>query len=181
MKLLFILIFTTWSISVYSQKANAHPITIGFELDALPYVTGGYYASAWVGRDRLRYRAIITKITTPEFLVEDGFSNNKIQAYTAIVDYFFKPEFKKWWVGAGFEYWKGSIQTGAKLSTANYNNTIFTLGTGYVWKFHKNFYLNPWAALHARVAGDNSVMVDGQEFHPPALIPEISLKIGWHF
>ncbi|MBA4056575.1 MAG: hypothetical protein C0490_17805, partial [Marivirga sp.] len=111
----------------------------------------------------------------------DGFTNNKIQAYTGIVDYFFKPKFERWWVGGGLEYWKGSIQTGAKLSSAKYSNTIITVGTGYVWKFYKNFYLNPWAAIHVRVAGDDSIMVDGEEFKPSALTPEVSLKIGWHF
>lgn len=129
----------------------------------------------------MRYRAIVTKITTPDFFLKDGFRNNEIQSYTAIADYFFKPEFKKWWVGAGLEYWKGSIQTDAKLLTAKYSNTIITAGTGYVWKFYKNSYINPWAALHASVAGESNVRVDDREFTPPAITPEISLKIGWHF
>jgi hypothetical protein len=156
-------------------------IRVGFEVDALPYITGGYYGSVWVGHKHIRYRAIITEITTPEFFVEEGFTNNKINSYTAIVDYYFKPDFKKWWIGAGMEYWKGSIQTDAEISTSNYENLIFTAGTGYVWKFYKNFYLNPWAALHLRVAGDKKVIVDSQEFVPPVVTPEVSLKIGWHF
>ena len=49
-------------------------------------------------------------------MLEDGFTENKIHAYTLITDYFFQPGFQKWWVGAGFEYWKGQIQTDAKLS-----------------------------------------------------------------
>ena len=154
---------------------------IGFEVDALPYITGGYYGSVWVGHNKMRYRAIVTSIITPEFFLEDGFTNNKITAYTFITDYFFKPDFQKWWLGAGLEYWKGQIQTDAKLSTAKYNNAVFTVGGGYVWKFYKNFYVNPWAAGHVRIAGDNKVMVDGKQFKPPLFIPEVSLKIGWHF
>ncbi len=67
-------------------------------------------------------------------MLEDGFTENKIHAYTLITDYFFQPGFQKWWVGAGFEYWKGQIQTDAKLSVSKYENVIFTTGGGYVWK-----------------------------------------------
>ncbi len=35
--------------------------------------------------------------------------------------------------------------------------------------------------MEARVAGDNSVIVDNREFNPPLFTPEVSLKIGWHF
>ncbi|TMU56500.1 hypothetical protein [Flagellimonas algicola] len=155
--------------------------TVGFELDAVPYLFEGYYGSVWVGHNHLRYRAVITKIETPSFILEDGFTNNEMKVYAAIVDYFFKPGFEGWWIGPGLEYWDATIQTDAKLETAEYNNTIFTLGGGYVWKFHKNFYLNPWAAVHLRIAGDKEVRVDQSIYETPLLIPEISLKLGWHF
>lgn len=155
--------------------------TVGFELDALPYITGGYYGSVWYGKNQMRYRAIITQVTTPEFVLEEGFTNNDIQSYTFITDYFFKPGFEAWWIGAGLEYWDAEIQTDAALETAKYENYVFTVGGGYVWKFHRNFYLNPWVAGHIRIAGDSEVMVDGVEFEPAAFTPELSLKIGWHF
>lgn len=164
-----------------AQEPVAKTTTVGFEVDALPYITGGYYASFWVGHKHMRYRAIITQVTAPDFVVPDGFTNNEIQAYTVIVDYFFKEGFEKWWVGSGFEYWDGKIQTDDKLATATYSNTIFTVGGGYVWKFYKNFYLNPWVAVHFRIDGDKEVAVDGEVFTPALLTPEASLKIGWHF
>ncbi len=166
---------------VSAQQSKLQNTTVGFEVDVLPYITGGYYGSAWVGHKHIRYRAIVTKVTTPEFYLKDGFINNKIQAYTLIADYFFKPNFEKWWVGAGLEYWNGKIQTDAKISTAKYNNKIFTLGGGYVWKFYKNLYLNPWAAGHLRIAGNSKVFVDSKDYKPPIFTPEISLKVGWHF
>ncbi|WP_420399643.1 hypothetical protein [Flagellimonas sp.] len=169
--------------STYGQDAEvqAKKTTVGFELDAVPYLFEGYYGSVWVGHDHFRYRAVITKIETPSFILEDGFTNNEMKVYAAIVDYFFKPGFEGWWIGPGLEYWDATIQTDAKLETAAYNNTIFTLGGGYVWKFHKNFYLNPWAAVHLRIAGDKEVRVDQSLYETPLLIPEISLKLGWHF
>jgi hypothetical protein len=114
-------------------------------------------------------------------MLKDGFTNNKMMVYAALADYFFKSAPEKWWIGSGFEYWNAEIQSSQKRSTVKYNNTMFTLGGGYVWKFCRNFYLNPWAAAHLRIGGDKSVMVDGKEFKPSLLIPEGSLKIGWHF
>jgi hypothetical protein len=181
-KLVWSFVFTMSACGLQAQDGvAAKHNSIGFELDALPYITGGYYGSVWVGHNQLRYRAVIAKVTAPDFLLPDEFTNNKIQAYAAIADYFFRPDFNKWWIGTGFEYWRGTIQTDARLRTGKYYQTIFTLGGGYVWKFHGNFYLNPWAAFHARIVGDTSVSVEGKEFNPPAVAPEISLKIGWYF
>ena len=182
MKTRFSILLLLVAAAGYAQVNKPQPkITVGFEADALPYLTGGYYGSVWAGHNHLRYRAIVTQITTPSFMLEDGFTNNKIQSYTAIADYFFSEGFEKWWVGSGFEYWKGLIQSDRKLSTARYNNVIFTAGGGYVWKFYRNFYLNPWVAVHCKIGGDNAVDVDGIRFHPAFATPEASLKIGWHF
>jgi hypothetical protein len=163
------------------QDTSATTHAIGFEVDVLPYITGGYYGSVWFGHNHMRYRAVIAKVTTPDFIIGDGFTNNKIQAYAFITDYFFKPNFEKWWIGVGLEYWKGEIQTDAQLSTAKYDNTIFTIGGGYVWKISGNLYINPWAAGHIRIAGDSKVMVDNMEFEPNVFTPEVSLKFGWYF
>ncbi|MFP2996853.1 hypothetical protein ABN763_13130 [Spongiivirga sp. MCCC 1A20706] len=169
-----------WS---YGQTDNTvkSKTTVGFELDAVPYIFKGYYGSIWVGHNHFRYRAVITKIETPDFILEDGFTNNEMNVYAVIADYFFKPDFEGWWIGPGLEYWDATIQTDAKLETAAYNNIIFTLGGGYVWKFYKNFYLNPWVAGHLRIGGDKNVIVDQSTFETKLLIPEISIKLGWHF
>lgn len=181
-KYILILAFLS-TVASYAQgdKSSGRSVAIGVELDALPYITGGYYGSLWVGHNQMRYRAVVASVTTPDFMVKEGFTNNEIQAYAFIVDYFFNPNFEKWWIGAGMEYWDGSIQTDAEQETATYSQTVFTVGGGYVWKFHKNFYLNPWAAFHVRVAGDREVSVDDKVYEPSAFTPEASLKLGWYF
>jgi hypothetical protein len=182
MKISWTILGLLWACLLYGQSTKIQPrTTVGFEVDALPYITGGYYASAWIGHNHLRYRAVVSKLNAPDFYVKEGFTNNTIQAYAAIADYFFKRDFEGWWVGFGAEYWNSSIQTDAKLETAHYNNGILTAGCGYVWKFYKNFYLNPWAAGHLRIAGDSKVLVNGKEYDPPLFTPEVSLKLGWHF
>ena len=158
-------------------------LTVGFEIDALPYITGGYYFSAWLGfkKQQQRLRPVYAKVNVPEFMYDtEAFDRNTIWVYAIVVDYFFKPDFKGFWIGTGIEYWDGEIED--KFSeTAKYNNWIFTLGTGYVWKFWDNLYINPWVAAHVRIAGDEEVPVGSYTFLTPFITPEISLKLGWNF
>lgn len=184
MKKYLVLLGIVCSLTVKAQSSEdsvKSKISIGVEADVLPYITGGYYGSAWVSYNHWRYRAVVTNVTTPAFMIKDGFTNNKMMVYTLLVDYFFKPSVEKWWIGGGVEYWNAQIQSDLKLSTSGYDNYVATIGGGYVWKFYNNLYLNPWAALHARIGGDKTVLIDGKEFKPAAFIPEASLKIGWYF
>lgn len=154
--------------------------TLGTELDLLPYISGGYYVSAWYGIDQFRFRAILTKTTVPQFAVADGYTDNKLNVYAFITDYFFKKNFDGFWIGTGLEYWDSQITYEAENQTASYNNTVFTLGGGYVWKFFDNFYLNPWVAIHYIIGGDKEVPVGSSTFKPNVFTPEASIKIGWH-
>jgi len=155
--------------------------TLGTELDLLPYISGGYYVSAWYGIDQLRFRTILTKTTVPQFAVADGYTDNKLDVYTFIVDYFFKKNFEGFWIGTGLEYWDSQIKNEAENQIASYNNTVFTLGGGYVWKFYDNFFLNPWVAVHYIIAGDKEVQFQSSTFIPNVLTREASITIGWHF
>lgn len=155
--------------------------SIGTELDLLPYVSGGYYLSAWYGIDQFRFRSILTKTSVPQFVVADGYSDNKLNVVAFIADYFFKKNFEGFWIGTGLEYWDSQIKYEAENKNASYNNTVFTLGGGYVWKFYDNFYLNPWVAFHYIVAGDKEVNFGSNTFNPNVFTPEASIKIGWHF
>ena len=177
--IIFVLFAASLHLALAQAGSDRGKTDAGVEIDILPYLTGGYYASAWVSRNHFRYRAVLTQVTTPEFMLEDGFTNNEIQVYALIVDYFFEQEVSKFWIGAGFEYWDAGIQTDLKLEEASYENTMFTLGGGYVWNVGRHLYLNPWAALHFRIAGDSEVPVDGLAFSPSAVTPEASLKLGW--
>jgi hypothetical protein len=155
--------------------------TLGTELDMLPYISSGYYLSAWYGTDQFRFRAILTKTTVPKFVLADGYTDNKLNVYAFIADYFFKKNFEGFWIGTGLEYWDSQITYEAENKTASYNNTVFTLGGGYVWKFYDNFYLNPWVAFHYIFAGDKEVEVGSSTYKPNVFTPEASIKIGWHF
>jgi len=120
--LIIIVILTS---NIWGQQINMDSLitkqTLGTELDLLPYVSGGYYLSAWYGVDQFRFRAILTKTTVPEFVLADGYTNNKLNVYAFITDYFFKKNFEGFWVGTGLEYWDSQITYEAENQTASYN------------------------------------------------------------
>lgn len=171
------------TLAVRAGKRSPAPsrTTIGFELDALPYITGGYYGSIWLGHDRIRLRPVVAKTTLPSFVVQDGFDHADVRAYAIIADYFFRDNFRGFWMGAGAEYWRNSVERTLNGATASWDNTIATLGGGYVWTLAGNFYVNPWGAVHLIIAGHSDLQVGGATYSPKRLTPELSLKIGWHF
>lgn len=113
--LAFLVLFAAASCA---QQTPRKKIDVGIEQDILPYITGGYFAGAWVGKDHIRIRAIMAKVHKPDFIIKDGFTNNRVKAYALLADYFLKNNWKGWWAGTGLVYWKNSIQSDAKTSTA---------------------------------------------------------------
>ena len=55
-----------------------------------------------------------------------------------------------------------------------------TLGAGYVWKFWRGVYLNPWGAGHLLLSKPE-VTLHGATWKPQALTGEVSVKIGYEF
>jgi len=46
---------------------------------------------------------VLTHTTLPGALVEEGFRDHTLTAYTALVDYFPDARLRGWWFGAGVE------------------------------------------------------------------------------
>ncbi len=158
-----------------------YKFTYGIEVDALPYITGGYYGSFWVGNDNLRFRAIITKIKTPEFVIAEGFENLKTTSYTVIADYFpfSNPgDFSGLWVAGGYEFWTNDVTNKTDKSSGKYNNSVLTIGGGYIINLSKSFYINPWIAGHLSVSGTSDLPIGNRTYSPAVILPEISVKFG---
>jgi len=181
MKLLVTFLFLLPFLGFGQHDSSHSKWNVGFEQDILPYITGGYFAAAWIGKDHIRSRILVANVHKPDFILKKGFTNNRVTAYAITADYFFKNNWTGWWTGVGIVYWKNSIQSDAKLSTAYYNNTLLNGSIGYNWNFAKHFYLSPWAGLNLRVGGAKHVVVDGKTFDPPLLNPEAALKLGVYF
>lgn len=161
--------------------------TIGFAIDLLPPVMSsltnhlGYSAQLWYGYNKIRVRGVIAGFYLPDKLMGNkDFKDMKITASALIVDCFKDYNFRGFWVGAGFELWSNTITAKANSANYNWNNYVATLGGGYIYKVYKNFYVEPWGALHG-VLNDEKVTVSSTEFKPKRIQGEVSLKVGWHF
>lgn len=181
MRILVLVALLLPACGIFSQEKAQNRFTVGLEQDVLPYITGGYFAGVWAGKGHIRARALLIRVHKPDFILADGFTNNRVTALALVGDYFLRNNWKGWWAGAGLVYWKNTIQSDARLSTATFDQYLLNGSLGYHWKFWRNFYLSPWAGLHIQIAGDKEVPVDGKIFRPSLLNPEASLKLGWHF
>jgi hypothetical protein len=177
-KHLLFLIFSFLSLNLFGQQDPSHKINVGIEQDVLPYITGGYFAGIWAGKDHVRARLVTAKVNKPDFIIKDGFTNNKVKAFALLLDYFPKTEWKGWWAGAGLVYWRNSIQTDQKINTAHYKDWLLNGSIGYNYKLSKKLYVSPWAGLHIKIGGDKNVAVDNKIFKPSLLNPEASIKFG---
>jgi hypothetical protein len=175
-----ILIMINIALGKNIESVPTSSTALGLELDALPYISGGYYGSVWYGFDHFRIRGVVTKTTVPEFMLPEDYKNNRLKVFAFIVDYFPQLEFHGLWIGSGLETWNSTIEHENENVSSSYSNTVFTAGGGYVWKFYNNFYLNPWGAAHVIIAGDKKVAVGVHTYKPSIFTGEVSLKIGWH-
>jgi hypothetical protein len=167
--------------------ASEPGIAVGAELDLLPVVLSaaagklGGGANVWVGRDRVRLRAVGTYVAFPSgALTPSGFEDRELTVAAGIVDVFFRPGFSGPWLGAGLEYWWNTIASPAGPGTASWNSWVATVGGGYVWKVWRGLYLNPWAAGHL-LFSQPEVALHGATWKPSRLSGEVSLKVGWQF
>jgi hypothetical protein len=169
-------------------EAQSAPFTlsgpVGFEADALPYATGGYYGSVWYGMQPWRLRAVVAEVNLPQAVTQPQFEHLRLDAKAIIVDRFIgrlAPALGGPWVGAGLESWDSRIEAKDSGKSATFHNTVFTAGGGHLFYFIGAWYLNPWFAFHDLIGGDTSVNVGARTYHPPQVTGEVSLKVGWHF
>ncbi len=161
--------------------------TIGVAVDLLPPVMSaasghfGYSGQIWYGYNKFRVRGVIAGFQMPDKLMgNDDFKDLKTTATALIVDYFLKNNFKGWWIGAGFEMWNNKITSKTDNNNHRFTNYVATAGSGYIFKVYKNFYVEPWGAVHYILNNDN-VSVGTTEYKTKKFQGEVSLKLGWHF
>jgi len=117
----------------------------------------------------------------PDKLIgNNDFKDLKIAATALIFDCFKNYNFKGWWVGAGFEMWNNTITSKIDNNSYRFNNYVATAGCGYIFKVYKNFYVEPWGAVHY-ILNNEKVIVGAAEYKTRKFQGEVSLKVGWHF
>jgi len=175
-------------IKAEKYRLTKRKLSIGFTLDLLPVVLSatakefGMTGQVWVGIDHIRLRLVGGRISMPNWLVaKDGFRDQRTTVSAFLIDYVFGDDMDGWWVGTGFELWQNSISHEASLGKrVRFNNLLWTVGGGYIFKVAGNFFIEPWAAAHV-IINNHSVEMNGQSFKPMIVSGEISLKIGYSF
>lgn len=178
---LTLILISAWMTALSGQDAPSRAFNAGVELDALPYLTGGYFAAIWAGKDPWRMRILTANVHKPDWSTTKGFVNHHVKAYALVVDRFFQPAWKGWWMGGGLVYWESTIQSEARQQTAEFDNFLLNGSMGYNLQLFQRFYLSPWAGLSVRISGHEKTPVDDRQFRLPFLNPEASLKLGWFF
>lgn len=161
--------------------------TVGIAIDLLPPIMSatsgnlGYSGQLWYGYKKIRVRGVIAGFQMPDKLMgNDDFKDLKITATALIFDCFKNYNFKGWWLGAGFEMWNNRITSKIDLNNYSFNDFVATAGSGYVFKVYRNFYIEPWGAVHY-VLNNEKIAVGATEYKTKKFQGEVSLKVGWHF
>jgi hypothetical protein len=174
---------------IHKSKTDTMKIkqTVGFAIDLLPPILSattsnfGYSGQVWYGYKKFRVRGVIADFYMPDKLMgNNDFQDLHTTATALIFDYFKNYNFKGWWVGAGVEMWDNKITSKSDYTNYTYKDYVATAGLGYIIKVYKNFYVEPWGAVHY-VLSNQSVSVSTTEYKTKMFQGEVSVKIGWHF
>jgi len=161
--------------------------TMGIAIDLLPPIMSataghfGYSTQLWYGYKKNRVRGVIAGFYMPDKLMgNEDFKDLHTTATAIIYDRFKNYNFKGWWLGAGFEMWNNTITSKIDNNNYSFKDYVATAGIGYIFKVYRNFYIEPWGAVHY-VLNNETVVVDKSEYQTKKFQGELSLKIGWHF
>lgn len=153
----------------------------GIELDALPYLTGGYFGAGWIGSSQWHLRGLYADVNMPHIIIPDQFSDLHISSVALIVDYFHQGDENGIWIGAGPVIWSGEISESGNSISSKFKTYLFNGSLGYRFLMGDHFYLSPWAGMSLKVIGDQAITVGSSVYHPKLLNPEMSVKVGYRF
>jgi hypothetical protein len=161
-------------------------MALGIQLDLLPTVLSaangkaGYAPQVWLGLGHVRLRLISAHLQPPDGFAgaPKGFHDLTTTVMATVFDYTFGTRFDGAWLCSGVEVWQRSIRHPEVAGTARWSSTVFTFGGGYIWRFAGDFYLDPWAGVHA-VLNPHPVWLGDHRFRPRPIEAEASLKVGW--
>lgn len=169
----------------HSAAPVARPLAVGFQLDLFPTVVSaingkaGFAPQVWLGLDHVRVRFVGAHMEPPDALAfaDEGFENPTTTALAFILDYTFGDHFDGFWVCAGFEAWQQTIEHEAGPERAVWSSVIATTGGGYIWRFYRNFYIDPWAGVHWTM-NPQQIELGPYQYDPPPVVANASVKVG---
>ncbi len=155
--------------------------TIGIESFALPYASGGYGLSIWVGNKKFKVRGALAELNSPSVYLTDGFEKDRFKLTYVNIEYLFMRNFNGFWVGSGISSWKGSVGHEDETERGAYEYIRYGINFGYVHNIFYNIYLNAWGGFYFLIIGDTETQVGNKTCYFPEGVPILSLDLGWHF
>lgn len=155
------------------------PVSWSAEIDVLPFATGGWYGSLATGKGPWRIRGAMAEVHVPDRFAPTGWEGPRIRATAVLVDRFFREDATGPWMGTGLERWEERYRLQGQTVSARLQSLHATLGGGWVFDLGGGLTLNPWLALHQRIAGDRQASPGGRTCRPNPLQAEASIKLGY--
>lgn len=156
----------------------------GFESNVPTFFLDGYHASAWYGKDGLRFRLVSSEAVYPDHFTETGFKDKTLTFLEIEFDYFLGSDasrFRGFWVACGTGRTKQKITSKNSGAVARIETYDFHFGTGYVFELSEIFTLNPWVGGDYHLDTPSTVSVGGETWDPEELELVGGLKVGIDF
>lgn len=181
--LIRIVIVVVLLVPVTGMAAESSPAG-GVTVDLLPTLlsasagAGGGALQVWGAKGHWKGRLVGASLTLPDEMDgSDAFENKRLRVAALIVDYTFGSNHDGFWLGGGVERWMTSIDHTASGLTLDGDETVLTLGGGYIW-YLGAIEVNPWFAMHHSLDPLDATLA-GSRYHPNPFSIEASLKLGW--
>jgi len=175
LKLLLLLLGTSLALS--AQVSAPH--TWSTEVDLLAIGSGGWYASLATGKGDWRERVAVAEVHPPNQFAPQGWEDGRVRAVALLVDHFFRPGFTGPWLGGGVEGWDQQYKSQGQREVLHLRSLQATFGGGWVFDLGRGFTVNPWGAVHQRIAGNREAATATAVCHPKTLTAEVSIKVGY--
>lgn len=170
-----------------TTRQRTHRMALGVNIDPFPTVLSaidrefGLSVQPWFSVNNIRIRLDIAHFRVPDDCVATRyFHRNDVNTFALSFEYTFGKNFDGFLIGAGFGIWQDSVKHRYFNESATSIRPFISVEGGYIWKFHKNLYIEPCLALDIMLTREKlSVYWCG--FSPLPVAGEITLKFGMYF
>ncbi|MBN2159455.1 MAG: hypothetical protein JW807_08675 [Spirochaetes bacterium] len=164
-----------------------HRLALGLSIDPFSSILSavdrqfGIGIQPWFGIDRVKIRLDISHLRVPNDIAGTRyFHKNNINTFGISVEYFFSDNFEGFLIGGGFGFWANTISHKHFNQHASWMMPCLSVEGGYVWKFHKNVFIEPCLALNIMLKPE-TVKIFWFRYRALPAAGEITLKFGIHF
>ena len=166
------------------EHAAQHALALGVNLDPFPTIISafsrefGLEIQPWFGIDHYKIRFDIAHMRVPDTIAGTKyFYKNSCNSFSVMAEYIFGNNFDGFHIGAGIGVWHNTIRHKYFNVHGNIILPFLKIEGGYIWKFYKNLYLEPCAALDIMLM-HKTISIYGFTYKPLPAAGEISVKFG---